>query len=79
MDMYLMSIAGYAEMNEKSREQKKTLLHKFYLLHQLVLHGYDQAAVGCDDRDIRFLNQIRNLDFYTLKFSIESELYAING
>jgi len=78
MEKYLKSIAGYAKMDQNSIEQKRTLLRKFYLLHQLVLHGYEETAAGCNEKDLLFLNQIKNLDFYTLKFNIESELYALN-
>ncbi len=79
MEKYLKSIDGYAQMDAKSLEQKKALLHKLSLLHQLVLHGYDDTAMHRDEGDISFLNQIRNLDFYTLKLNIERELYTIHG
>jgi hypothetical protein len=78
MERYLKSIDGYAKMDQKSIEQKKALLHKLSLLHQLVLHGYDDTAMHRDESDLKFLNQIRNLDFYTLKLNIERELYAIS-
>ena len=78
MERYLKSIEGYAKMDEKSIVQKKALLHKLSLLHQLVLHGYEDTARHRNEEDIKFLNQIRNLDFYTLKLNIEKELYAMN-
>jgi hypothetical protein len=79
MEKYLESIDGYAKMDAKALEQKKALLHKLSLLHQLVLHGYDDTAKHRDEMDVKFLNQIRNLDFYTLKLNIERELYALHG
>ncbi len=77
--MYLKSMEGYSQMDAKTLEQKKALLHKLSLLHQLVLHGYDDTAMHRDDSDLTFLNQIRNLDFYTLKLNIERELYVLHG
>ena len=79
MEKYLKSLDGYSTMDAKSIEQKKALLHKLSLLHQLVLHGYDDTAMHRDESDIKFLNQIRNLDFYTLKLNIERELYALSA
>lgn len=78
MERYLKSIEGYAKMDEKSIQAKKLLLNKLSLLHQLVLHGYEDTAKGRNEEDLKFLNQIRNLDFYTRKLNIERDLYALN-
>lgn len=79
MEEYLNSLSVNTRMDDKMLAQKKALLHKLALLHQLVVHGYDDTAKHRDEADIKFLNQIRNLDFYTLKLNIERELYSLNA
>ena len=58
--------------------KRKKLAHKLYLLHQMLLYGFDDAIKYRSEEDIAFLISIKNIDFSTAKKDLERQLSSLS-